>query len=192
MQAAADGRTRVSVCAGTACVFAGSLKVYEAFREQVAQAGLADSVDVRTIGCHGLCSQGPLAVVSTGDTYYPRLKVKRRDPRRPGASGRAAAVVQDLLYVDPATGERVACAHDIPFYKAQTRIALRDVGVIDPESLDEYLARGGYEAARKALTAMTPERPSCRRCWIRACAAAAAPASPRAPSGSSRSSRRAT
>ena len=156
VQAAADGRTRVSVCAGTACVFAGSLKVYDAFREQVAQAGLADSVDVRTIGCHGLCSQGPLAVVSTGDTYYPRLKIKdvARVVQEHLAGG---AVVQDLLYVDPATGERVACAHDIPFYKAQTRIALRDVGVIDPESIDEYVARGGYEAARKALSAMTPD-----------------------------------
>ena len=50
-------------------------------------------------------------------------------------------MVEKLLYVDPATGERIACAHDIPFYKAQHRIALRDVGVINPESLDEYLAR---------------------------------------------------
>ncbi len=59
--------------------------------------------------------------------------------------------------MDPDTGARVACAHDIPFYSQQTRIALRDVGVIDPESLDEYLARGGYEAARKALTTMPPD-----------------------------------
>ena len=66
-------------------------------------------------------------------------------------------VVEKLLYTDPATGERIACAHDIPFYKAQDRIALRDVGVINPESLDEYLARGGYEAARMALTTMSPE-----------------------------------
>ena len=66
-------------------------------------------------------------------------------------------VVEKLLYKDPETGERVACAHDIPFYKQQRRIALRDVGVINPESIDEYVARGGYEAARKALTGMAPE-----------------------------------
>ena len=149
------GKRRVSVCAGTACVFAGSMKVRDAFVAEIEAAGLTGTVEVSIIGCHGLCSQGPLAVVSDGDTYYPRLKVKdvKRVVEEHLAGGQ---VVEKLLYVDPATGERVACAHDIPFYKQQTRIALRDVGVIDPESLDEYLARGGYAAARTALTTMTP------------------------------------
>jgi NADH-quinone oxidoreductase subunit F len=149
------GKRRVSVCAGTACVFAGSLKVRDAFVAEIEAAGLAEAVEVSIIGCHGLCSQGPLAVVSDGDTYYPRLKLKdvKRVVEEHLAGGQ---MVEKLLYVDPATGERVACAHDIPFYKQQTRIALRDVGVIDPESLDEYLARGGYAAARTALTTMTP------------------------------------
>ena len=149
-------RTKVNVCAGTACVFAGSLKVRDAFEEQIAAAGLEDAVEVGIIGCHGLCSQGPLAVVTDGDVYYPRLKIKdvERVVREHLAGG---AVVEDLLYVDPATGERVACAHDIAFYKQQTRIALRDVGVIDPEDIEAYLGRGGYEAARRALTELTPE-----------------------------------
>jgi NADH-quinone oxidoreductase subunit F len=151
-----DGKRRVSVCAGTACVFAGSMKVREAFVAEVDAAGLHDAVEVAIIGCHGLCSQGPLAVVSDGDTYYPRLKVKdvKRIVEEHLVGG---AVVEKLLYVDPGSGERIACAHDIPFYSQQTRIALRDVGVIDPESLNEYLARGGYEAARKALTTMRPD-----------------------------------
>ena len=152
----ASGRRRISVCAGTACVFAGSLKIRDAFVEEVAAAGLGDQVDVRLSGCHGLCSQGPLAVVSGGDTYYPRLKL--RDVKRVVEEHLVGGTpVEKLLYVDPVTGERVHCAHDIPFYRQQRRIALRDVGVIDPESLDEFLARGGYEAARKALTTMTPE-----------------------------------
>jgi NADH-quinone oxidoreductase subunit F len=152
-----DGRRRVSVCAGTACVFAGSLKIKDEFEAQIAAAGLQDQIEVSIIGCHGLCSQAPLAVVSDGDTYYPRLKLKDVETvvTEHLAGGK---VVERLLYKDPATGERIACAHDIPFYKSQTRIALRDVGVINPESLDEYLARGGYEAARKALTSMTPEQ----------------------------------
>jgi NADH:ubiquinone oxidoreductase subunit F (NADH-binding)/(2Fe-2S) ferredoxin len=151
-----DGHIRVSVCAGTACVFAGAMRVYDAFAEQVREAGLDDKVDMAIIGCHGLCSQGPLAVVSDGDVYYPRLRPEdvTQVVEEHLAGGK---VVEELLYVDPATGERIACAHDIPFYRQQTRIALRDVGVIDPESIDEYLARGGYEAARKALGTMTPE-----------------------------------
>ena len=138
-------------------MFAGSLKIHDAFVAEIAEAGLQDQVEVSIIGCHGLCSQGPLAVVSDGDTYYPRLKLK--DVKTVVEEHLAGGdVVEKLLYVDPATGERIACAHDIPFYKAQHRIALRDVGVINPESLDEYLARGGYEAARKALTTMTSEQ----------------------------------
>ena len=152
----ANGRRRISVCAGTACVFAGSLKIRDAFVAEVEAAGLGDQVEVRVSGCHGLCSQGPLAVVSGDDTYYPRLKL--RDVKRVVEEHLVGGTpVEKLLYVDPATGARVHRAHDIPFYRQQRRIALRDVGVIDPESLDEFLARGGYEAARKALTTMTPE-----------------------------------
>jgi NADH:ubiquinone oxidoreductase subunit F (NADH-binding)/(2Fe-2S) ferredoxin len=151
-----DERVRVSVCAGTACIFAGSMKVYEAFVRDVQAVGLTDKVDVRMIGCHGLCSQGPLAVVSDGETYYPRLRVK--DVSSVVAEHLVGHTpVERLLYVDPATGQRIACAHDIPFYRQQTRLALRNVGVIDPEDIDEYLARSGYEPARHALTAMQPE-----------------------------------
>ena len=156
VSAAGDGKRRVSVCAGTACVFAGSMKVRDAFVAEIEAAGLDDAVEVAIIGCHGLCSQGPLAVVSGDETYYPRLKVK--DVKQVVAEHLAGgAVVVELLYVDPATGERVACAHDIPFYAQQTRIALRDVGIVDPERIDEFLVRGGYEAARTALTTMQPD-----------------------------------
>ena len=156
VSASGNGKRRVSVCAGTACVFAGSMKVRDAFVAEIDAAGLQDAVEVAIIGCHGLCSQGPLAVVSGDDTYYPRLKVK--DVKQVVDEHLAGgAVVEKLLYIDPATGERVACAHDIPFYAQQTRIALRDVGIIDPERIDEFLARGGYEAARKALTTMQPD-----------------------------------
>ena len=71
-----DGRRRVQVCAGTACVFAGSMKMVAAFEQEIEAAGLAGQVEVSIIGCHGLCSQGPLAVISGDETYYPKLKPK--------------------------------------------------------------------------------------------------------------------
>jgi NADH-quinone oxidoreductase subunit F len=153
---AADGRRRVQVCAGTACVFAGSLKIFEAFEREIAAAGLADQVEVAIIGCHGLCSQGPLAVISGQETYYPKLKAKHveRIVKEHLVGG---TIVDDLLYVEPGSGERIACWHDIPFYAQQTRIALRDVGVIHPERIEEYVARGGYAAARTVVTEKTPE-----------------------------------
>ncbi len=151
-----DGGWTVKVCAGTACVFAGSMAVYDAFVQEVREAGLADQVDVSIIGCHGLCSMSPVAVLSD-DTLYGHLK-PRDVAKVVDEHLRNGRPVERFLYKDAQTGERIRDWHDIGFYKAQTRIALRDVGVIDPESLDEYLARGGYEAARTALTTMTPEQ----------------------------------
>ena len=149
------GGYRVTVCTGTACVFAGSLAVHDAFVQEVQAAGLGERVDVSIIGCHGLCSMSPVVVLSD-DTLYGHL--------RPDDVGRVVeehlkggVPVEKFLYKDAQTGARIRDWHEIGFYKQQTRIALRDVGVIDPESIEEYLARGGYEAARKALTTMAPD-----------------------------------
>jgi len=153
---AGDGRLRVTVCAGTACVFAGSLAVHDAFVEEVKAAGLDDKVAVSIIGCHGLCSQSPV-VVSSDDTFYGKLKpqdVKTVvDEHLKGG-----APVEKLMYEDPSTGEVVRDWHEIGFYRQQTRIALRNVGQVNPEKIDEAIARGGYEAARTAFTTMTPEQ----------------------------------
>ena len=183
-----DGKVRVSVCAGTACIFAGGLAVHDAFVEEVASAGLQDKVEVSIIGCHGLCSEGPVTVLSD-DTFYPHLKP---DHVKTVVAEHlvGGAPVEKYFYKNPQTKERIRDFHDIDFYKQQVRIALRDVGVINPESMDEYIARGGYEAARQVLSQRTPSRSSTRS-RRRACAAAAAPASLPAPSGSSRASRRA-
>jgi NADH-quinone oxidoreductase subunit F len=151
----AGGGYRVTVCAGTACVFAGSLAVHDAFVQEVQAAGLGDSVEVSIIGCHGLCSMSPVVVLSD-DTLYGHLRpddvAKVVDSHLKGGEP-----VEKFLYKDAQSGARIRDWHDIGFYRHQTRIALRDVGVIDPESLDEYIARGGYEAARLALTDKTPE-----------------------------------
>ena len=131
------GRGRRASCTsarGTACLFAGSLKVRDAFWRARWAGRAGRHVEVRTIGCHGLCSQGPLAVVvRPASTYLPAAEDQGRGPSRRQEHLAGGDVVEELPYMDPATGERMACAHDIPFYTAQTRIALRDVGVIDPE-----------------------------------------------------------
>ena len=144
------GGYRVTVCAGTACVFAGSMAVYDAFVQEVQTAGLGDKIEVSIIGCHGLCSMSQVVVLSD-ETLYGHL--------RPQDVGKVVeehlkggAPVEKFLYKDAQTGERIRDWHEIGFYKQQTRVALRNVGVIDPESIDEYLALGGYEAARMALT----------------------------------------
>ena len=153
--AISDGGYRVTVCAGTACVFAGSLAVYDAFVQEVQTAGLGDSVQVSIIGCHGLCSMSPVVVLSD-DTLYGHLRPEDVSKVVEGHL-RGGEPVEKFLYKDAQTGERVRDWHDIGFYRHQTRIALRDVGVVDPESLAEYIARGGYEAARMALSEKSPD-----------------------------------
>ena len=155
VEAKPGGGYKVTVCAGTACLFAGSMAVFDAFVEEVRNAGLGDRVEVSIIGCHGLCSMSPVVVLSD-DTLYGHLR-----PQDVGKVVEEHLVggtpVERFLYKDAQTGERIRDWHEIGFYKQQTRIALRDVGVINPESIDEYIARGGYEAARMALSDKTPE-----------------------------------
>ena len=149
------GGYNVKVCAGTACLFAGSMAVYDAFVQEVQTAGLGDKVEVSIIGCHGLCSMSPVVVLSD-DTLYGHLKP--RDVSKVVEEHlKGGQPVERFLYKDEQTGERIRDWKDIGFYKLQTRIALRDVGVINPETIDAYVAVGGYEAARMALTEKTPE-----------------------------------
>ena len=147
---AGDGdRLRVKICAGTACTFGGSMAVHDAFVAEVEAAGLSDRVEVSIIGCHGLCAQSPVTVLSD-DTFYGKLKPDH--VKRVVAEHLKGGVpVDEWLYVDPRSGAKVRDWHDIEFYKQQTRIALRHVGVIHPERIDEYIAAGGYEAARMVL-----------------------------------------
>ena len=114
------GGYNVKVCAGTACLFAGSMAVYDAFVQEVQQAGLGDKVEVSIIGCHGLCSMSPVVVLSD-DTLYGHLKPK--DVAAVVESHlKGGEPVEKFLYKDAQTGERVRDWHDIGFYKAQTRI----------------------------------------------------------------------
>ena len=185
-----DGGCTVKVCAGTACVFAGSIAVYDTFVQEVQDAGLGDSVEVSIIGCHGLCSMSPVVVLSD-DTLYGHLKP--RDVAKVVEEHlKGGQPVERFLYKDEQTGERIRDWHDIGFYKAQTRIALRDVGVIDPESIDAYVGRGRLRGRAGWRSPRRRPSGSSRRSPTRASAAAAAPGSPRASSGSSPTSPRAT
>jgi NADH:ubiquinone oxidoreductase subunit F (NADH-binding)/(2Fe-2S) ferredoxin len=149
------GGYRVSVCAGTACTFAGSSEVYDAFVNKVEAAGLTDSVEVTIVGCHGLCTMSPVVVLDD-DTLYGHV-----EPVDVNAVVFEHLVggdpVERLLYKDPHSGEPVRDWHEIEFYRQQTRVALRNVGRINPESISEYTAGGGYVAARTVLTEKTPE-----------------------------------
>jgi NADH-quinone oxidoreductase subunit F len=157
-------KRRVVICAGTGCVANGSLAVSEEFVRQAQAVGLELTVELKPeskgifvsrSGCQGFCQMGPLVTVLPDGIMY--TKVVPADVaeimRETLVAGRT---VERLLYVDPSDGARCRGAGEIPFYKKQHRSVLKDCGLIDPEDIDEYIARGGYAPARKAFLEMTP------------------------------------
>ena len=148
-------RSHVLVCAGTGCTSSGSDKIIENFKTELERAGLADEIAVVSTGCHGLCAQGPIVVVYPENVSYSQVKPEdvKEIVDEHLAKGR---VVNRLLYVED-DGESAKALKETDFYRLQTRIALKNCGVINPESIDEYIGTGGYEALGKVLTEMTPD-----------------------------------
>jgi NADH:ubiquinone oxidoreductase subunit F (NADH-binding)/(2Fe-2S) ferredoxin len=144
------------VCGGTGCHAAESDAIVCNLRDELEAKGLLDSVQVILTGCFGFCEKGPIVKVMPDNTFY--VQVKPEDAQiiveEHVIKGRK---VNRLLYKDPLTKESVSDSKHMVFYKKQMRIALRNCGFINPENIDEYIARDGYQALGKVLTEMSPE-----------------------------------
>ncbi len=148
--------TTLCLC-DTGCRALGSMPVREALaREFAARPELADRLRLQRTGCHGFCEAGPLLAVRPEGVLY--VRVKAEDVPDIVQATLKGEVVERLLYVDPATKQPVRLERDVPFYRNQTRVVFRHCGTIDPESIEDYLALDGYEAAAKAITTMTPDQ----------------------------------
>ena len=146
---------KIRVCAGTTCNASGRAELTAALADELARRGLTDKVNVVETGCHGLCQEGPIVVVHPRGVFYPRLKA--RDIKAiVETSVVGDDVVERLLYRDPATDQPIELEKDIPFYARQVRVARAINGFIDPTSIDDYLARGGYASLAKVLVADDP------------------------------------
>lgn len=164
--AMAAGR-RVVVCAGTGCIANGAQRVFQAFLDQIAAAGVAVTTEfepeahdhdlrLHKSGCQGFCQMGPLVTILPDGVLYRQVKVDDV-PEIIGRTLVNREVVDRLLYVDPSTGKACPGPGEIPFYRRQQRRVLDLCGVIDPECIREYLHHNGYTAARKAFRELTPE-----------------------------------
>ncbi|MCJ7680742.1 MAG: NADH-quinone oxidoreductase subunit NuoF, partial [Candidatus Aminicenantes bacterium] len=149
-------RIHLMVCAGTACVSNNSFRVKEALEEEITKQGLENEVLVVTTGCNGFCERGPLLVVQPGNIFYQTLDLKDI-PHLVEEHFLKGRPVEKLMYTPPKEKKPIPILSDIPFFKKQVLIALRNRGLIDPEKIDEYIARDGYRAMAKALTEMKPE-----------------------------------
>ncbi len=149
--------TTIVVGGGTCGQASGCLPLVEAVSDQIARQGLGDTTQVRMTGCHGFCEQEPIVVIEPKGLFYCHvapedvgeiiaLSVARDD------------VVERLLYTDPASGEKVRTVSEVPFYAAQDRVLLSQNNRVDPSSIEDYIAIGGYSALSKVLTGFEPEQ----------------------------------
>ncbi len=149
-------RSHVLVCGGTGCVSSGSQAVLDALKKGLADKGLDKEILVVATGCHGMCEMGPIVVVYPEGTFYCRVTAADV-PELVEEHLFKGRIVDRLIYKGEGTVADVPHYTDIPFYKKQHRIALRNCGYINPENIDEYIARDGYVALVKAVTEMTPD-----------------------------------
>jgi len=144
------------ICGGTGCVASGSLRVKGALERELEKQGLKEEVRIVVTGCNGFCAQGPVMVVYPEGIFYQRLTTEDV-PFLVEEHFLKGRPVERLMYKEPVLEEAIPKLSDISFFGLQVLRALRNRGMIDAESIDEYIARDGYLAAAKALTSMTPE-----------------------------------
>ncbi|NLZ18335.1 MAG: NADH-quinone oxidoreductase subunit NuoF [Desulfobulbaceae bacterium] len=144
----------ILVCGGTACESIKSDAIYQNLLEEAAAQGVAQDVQIVKTGCFGFCEKGPIVKVLPDENFY--VQVNPGDAREIIAENIIKGrVVQRLAYKEE--GKKEAAADEIGFYQKQYRIVLRNCGLIDPENIEEYIARDGYLALEKALFEMNPD-----------------------------------
>ena len=149
-------RIELMLCTGTGCVAGGSFRLKAALEGELARQGLQGEVSVVATGCNGFCGQGPLMVVKPDDVFYgfleaediPHLVTEHFLKGRP---------VEKLMFVPAERKEPIPLLDDIPFFKKQMLVVLRNKGIIDPEKLEDYVARDGYLALETVLSTLRPE-----------------------------------
>ena len=146
----------VLICGGTACCSGGADNLVAEFASCLELAGLKDKVQVVKTGCLGFCEQGPIVKILPQGTFY--VQVKKDDVKEIVQEHLVKGRVVQRLCYDPEQAKKLVAEANIPFYQKQYRIVLRNCGVIDPEKIEDYIARDGYKAIEKVLFEMTPEQ----------------------------------
>jgi len=147
----------IAICAGMGCFGLDNGKIICTFEEEVNKQNLKTKVEIRATGCHGFCEKGPMVIIYPDEICY--VEVTPKDvPKIVSQTVLGKKVIDRLIYTDPDTGEKTAHQSEIPFYKKQMRLLMTNNSKIDPKSIDDYMAVGGYSALSKALFEMSPEQ----------------------------------
>ena len=153
---AGTSHMQVLICGGTGCKASLSHLICDKIKELLEDRGLSDKVDVITTGCFGFCEKGPVVKIIPDNTFYTQVTPDDAHDivNEHIIGGRR---VDRLLYVDPKTGQSVRDSKHMDFYRKQKRVALRNCGFIDPENIEEYIARDGYFALATSILQKTPD-----------------------------------
>ncbi len=150
-------RSHLLICGGTGCQASGSIAVKQSLIEEIDKRGLAEEIKIVETGCNGFCALGPIMVVYPEGVIYVTLNPEDV-PYLVEEHLVKGRIVEKLLYREPGTEKIIPTMQDIPFFAHQELRVLRNRGLIDPEKIEEYIARDGYAGMAKALTEMTPEQ----------------------------------
>ncbi len=150
-------RSHFLICGGTGCHASGTGKVKKALMEEIDKRGLSKDVKIVETGCNGFCALGPIMVAYPEGVVYMSMKAEDM-PELVEEHLVKGRILQRLLYKEPTTQEVIPAMNDIPFFALQELRVLRNRGLIDPENIDEAIARDAYSGMAKALTEMTPEQ----------------------------------
>ena len=146
----------IAICAGTGCMAYGTQKIVDRFREELRTRGLEEKIAFRTTGCHGFCEKGPMVVIHPDRIFYQRIGIDDV-PEIIEKTVLGGEIIERLLYKDPVTKQRIVHEHEVPFYGRQMRLVFGSNGLIEPTSIEDYLAIGGYGALAKVIGKMAPQ-----------------------------------
>lgn len=145
-----DGKRHIVLCGGTGCLSSHSAEIKAEFEKIIAEKHLENKVSVNQVGCFGFCSQGPFVKIYPEDTLYRMVKIEdAKEIIEKDIEG--GEIIERLLYIDPATKEKVKTQDEINFYKKQVRIALHGCGSINPENIEEAIGAGAFQGLANAL-----------------------------------------
>jgi len=153
-QAINNDKRMILVCCGTGCLANGSMEVYQALQQQLSTNEVQVKTYTKATGCNGWCEQGPLVKIMPDDITYCLVNAKDV-PEIIAKTLQTGEIINRLLYRDPKSKKRFKSHHEIDFYKKQHKVALRNIGEIDPASIEDYISTDGYKALKKVLQEMT-------------------------------------
>ncbi|MDH5203259.1 MAG: NAD(P)H-dependent oxidoreductase subunit E, partial [Nitrospirota bacterium] len=148
-------KDRVRICCGTACTATGSRDIVRVFEDEISKKGM--EMEIVKTGCQGLCQKGPVMKAEPYGYFYQRVK-QDNVKEIISTTYSAGFPVRSLLYRGTFLEEPIEVMEEVPFYKKQMRIALRNNGRIDPCNIYHYIAVGGYSATEKMFSSMSPKQ----------------------------------